>query len=232
MNMQNNTDVGFNRVQSLLRFGAEMAYDMDNHDLGHGIIDLCRAARTEIGTIGLKGGGTDVPVQSFEGMLLYRLMPEIARRLVSEAGADLLLLRGERPGADVTNIPQDRLRRYVSMCLAKSTFPIISEKVRDRLDPDFMRPDSFFANEAIQHDVRSGNIVEIALNRVAPSLSSGPNTDHISSAINQWAMDCGMGDNVLTWSPEIPEYTGDSMNISNTDVGDFLEAEALDPALT
>lgn len=211
--MQEDGHAGYQQVQSLLRHGAELAFDLDDHDLGHGIIDLCRTSRKEIETIGLKNGMTEVPVDSYEGMLLYRIMPEIARRLFAGSGANLLLMRAERPGADITNIPEDILRRQTGMCLAKSRFGIISEKVRDRFDPDFCNTSTFYANEAISVDVRSGNILEVALNRVAPAPACPSDSDSIAQAIHFWARKTGFIQENATWTPDLPYYCSDVDNI-------------------
>lgn len=211
--MQEDSHSGYQKVQSLLRYGAELAFSLDDHDLGHGVIDLCRTSRQEIETIGLKNGMTKVPIDSYEGMLLYRIMPEIARRLIAASGAALLLMRGERPGADITNIPEDILRRQAGMRLAKSSFGIISEKVRDRFDPEFRGSSTFYANEAISVDVRSGNILEVALNRVAPAPARPSDSDSIAQVIHSWARKNDFIQENATWTPDLPYYCSDMDNV-------------------
>lgn len=194
---------GYQEIQRLLRSGAVQAFGLSDQELGHGLIDLARVARREIEGVGLKDGNRHVPRDSYEGVLLYRIMPEIARRLIEGDGPRLLLLAGERRDADVTNIPPEKLRRYTSACLANSSMDLISEKVRDRFDPDYLNLGTFFATEAIQQDVRSGNILEIALSRVAPAL--GPQ-DPIARDLAAWAAQSGHDADLTSWNPSLPAY--------------------------
>ncbi len=197
---------GYEKVQRLLRHGATLAYDLDDQSLGHGLIDLTRRARLEIEKIGLKSGHTSVPIDSYEGMLLYRVMPEISRRLIQRGGARLLMLPGEKPDSDVTNIPGDSLRRLTGECHAKSAFDLIAEKVRDRFDPGFSNTSTFFACEAIQRDCRAGNIVEIALSRVlAPEINSG-RKDIFAELIGDWHAKQSVAAEYANWTPHTPEY--------------------------
>ncbi|HDZ51488.1 hypothetical protein LCGC14_0112430 [marine sediment metagenome] len=218
----------YHQIQELLRHGSTLAYNLDDQSLGHGLIDLSRQARKEIEMIGMKGGHSSVPLDSYEGMLLYRLIPEISRRLIRKGGARLLLLEGERPGADVTNIPGDSLRRLTGDCVAKSAFDIVAEKVRDRFDPDFLNTSTFFACEAIQRDCRSGNIVEIGLSRAVPANHIQPTQDFFAGNIEDWLIKQGISMETPSWSPEVPDYDPEMPQYSSVAALDAAE-EAMGP---
>ena len=198
--MSNTTS--YDDLRALLRYGAVLAHDLNNHDLGHGIIDLCRRARIEISAIGIKGGG-ELPKKSYEGLLLYHLMPEIAYRLMQGSGAELLLLKEERSDRQATGISSTRLRHDAGICLEKGAFPLIAQKIRKRFDPDFRRKETFFANEALAQDVWLGNIVEIALNRIAPAPVNG--NDVLSRLIKAHAKRHGSAH--VSWAPDLPQYS-------------------------
>jgi len=199
-------DCGYTKNQSLLRLGANMSWEMSDHDLGHGLIDLCRRTRMEIAAVGLKDGSTEVPIDSYEGLLLYRIMPEISRRLISSSGAQLLILKRERSAAGMKGIESHHLRKITSSALLNGNFNIISEKVRDKFDPDYRCGNTFFASEAIARDVRLGNILEISLNRVAPAPVESSDCDWISSLMQSWEKQCGFIHKRGTWSPRLPEF--------------------------
>jgi hypothetical protein len=195
---------GYWRVQDLLRHGAELACELDDHDLGRGLIDLARTARREIEALKVAGVNPGLPLSSFEGVLLYRLVPEISRRLIAPSGASLLLLPGEGPGADVTSITPSRLRILTGQCVAKSCFHILSERVRDRFDPDYQNPDTFFATEAIQQEARYGNLVEIGLSRAAPPEPYPRDDDILASQIARFQQETGAGLALPMWSSNLP----------------------------
>jgi len=183
-----------------------MAYELDDQSIGHGLIDLTRRARKEIEVTGLRNGHKSVPIESYEGMLLYRVMPEISRRLIQKGGARLLHVAGEQPGPDVTSLSGDGLRRLTGACSAKSAFDIIAEKVRDRFDPDFRNTGTFFACEAIQRDCRSGNILEVALSRLNPPEINRARADYFADKISDWMKDCSIEPTMGIWTPEVPDY--------------------------
>jgi hypothetical protein len=206
----------YHQIQDLLRHASTLAYNLDDQSLGHGLIDLSRRARKEIEVIGMKGGYRSVPLDSYEGVLLYRIIPEISRRLIHKGGARLLLLEGERPGADVTNIPGGSLRRLAGDCVAKSAFDIVSEKVRDRIDPDFKNTGTFFACEAIQRDCRSGNMVEIGLSRVSQPDFNSAGSDFFALNLKDWLSKQGISKQMPMWSPDLPDYDHEMFEQSAT----------------
>ena len=207
--MQDDTQEGYEEVQALLRNAAKMVCGLSNHDLGHAVIDLCRTVRKEIDVLGLKGNARSLPLKSYEGILLWRLMPEMARRLIKEGGAELLLLPGERPVADVTNTSAEKLRQIVGLSLTKGAFDVISEKIRDQFDPYYKNRNTFYASEVVGQDIRSGNVVEIALHRLAPAPSIPPASDYIATRIHAWAERHGKVRDHATWFPDLPEYHRD-----------------------
>lgn len=199
-------DARYHEVQKLLRYGAVMAYELDDQSIGHGLIDLTRRARKEIEVIGLRNGHKSVPIESYEGMLLYRVMPEISRRLIQKGGARLLHLPGEQPGPDVTSLTGNALRRLAGTCVAKSAFDIIAEKVRDRFDPEFRNTGTFFACEAVQRDCRSGNILEVALSKLNPPEINRSRPDFFADRISDWVEKCSIHPSIDIWTPAMPEY--------------------------
>ena len=56
-------DARYHEVQKLLRYGAVMAYELDDQSIGHGLIDLTRRARKEIEVIGLRNGHKSVHIE-------------------------------------------------------------------------------------------------------------------------------------------------------------------------
>ena len=194
---------------------------------GEVLLIYCRQARKEITVYGLKVGALENA--SYEGWLLWSLIPEMARRLINEQDVTLLRTREERPAMSVTRISNDRLRRDVALCYREGNFGIISEKIRDSFDPDYRISDkfgTFQANEMISRDVRAGNIIEIALNRISPAPKDPSGSDWMACLIREWGKHSGLSRNHVTWSPELPEYHSDiEMNdLSNS--GEARSGEA------
>ena len=212
--MESKTDhdrqTGYDLVQSQLRLAATLGYQIGNSDIGRGIIHLCRQARKEITVYGLKVGSLENA--SYEGWLLWSLIPEMARRLISDQDVTLLRTREERPAMNVTGISNDQLRHDVALCYREGNFGIISEKIRDSFDPDYRISDkfrTFQANEMISRDVRAGNIIEIALNRISPAPECPSVSDWMARSIQDWGKYSRLSRNHVTWSPELPEYHPD-----------------------
>ena len=201
---------GYDQVQARLRYGVTLAYGIDNHEVGQGIIDLCRVAWKEITIFGLRHGSLETP--SYERLLLETLIPEMARRLIMERDAMLLPTREEHAAVDISGISGDELRRNVAICYRAGNFDVISGKIRAGFDPDYShsnKSNTFLAIEMISRDVRAGNIIEIALNRIAPVLAEDPpESDWMACSIQEWARQCGLDGNHVTWSPDLPEYNG------------------------
>lgn len=159
---------GYQVIDSLLGYAARLAIDLDNQSLGHGVIDLARSARREIEAIGIKGGAKKIPHNSHEGMLLYRLLPELATRLMAQDGITMMRLADEAPGAEVASVNAAQLRFMIANCMEHSALDLIAEKVRDRFDPSYENTSTFFACEALDRNPLMGNLVEIATTRLSP----------------------------------------------------------------
>lgn len=204
--MKDGTHAGFYRRSELLRSGAELSYTLDSQSLGQGIIDLCRTARREIICISKQPQQDRISTDSFEGRLLYGLMPEIARRLIEPSGAQLLLMKCEIKHDAIKKLTKAQLRHAVGLCMENGNFEIIAEKVRDRFDPEYHHKNTFFANEAIGCDIRAGNILEVALSRVSPPQVILSELDIIATKFRNWFNSMDIEREKNTWAPHLPQY--------------------------
>lgn len=205
---------GYQAIDELLDYAARLAVDLDDQSLGHGIIDLARSARKEIQFIGLTGGAKQIPQNSYEGLLLYQLLPEVAHRLMSRRGITVLRLPEERPDADIASANGDRIRILVGNCMENASFDLIAEKVRDRFDPSYRNTKTFFACEAIDRNPLEGNLIEIATTRVQPATALGQDYFSRLFSLSHRLSDTHRG---YSWLPA-PENTQDISNISTLEV--------------
>jgi hypothetical protein len=201
-------DIGFETVDALLGHAAKLSYELDDQSLGHGLIDLARTARKEIESIGLKDGTRKIPQNSYEGMLLYAVLPELARRLMLPSGIDLLKLPEEDFDKTIRALPDAKIRYMAAVCFEHATFDIIAEKVRDKYDPEYHRRGSFFATEAIARNPLFGSIVEVAASRVSKPVS--PDSDFFARLFHQAIP----GSEVMSWDPDlVMEENDDEMDM-------------------
>lgn len=185
-------------IDAMMQHVAEAVFETGNLTTSMALLDLSRTARKEINML---TAPQELPVESYEGILLYRLLPEIARRLSASEGAILFLSPSERSGEDVASISGDTLRRFVSTCLDRADFRAMASQIRTRIDPHYKIEGKFFALEAIDRDVRAGNIIEIALAKIAPAPSSFEPGDTMSKAMSDYT---SQGGNVCaSWNPGI-----------------------------
>lgn len=200
---------GYQAIDKLLDYAARLAVDLDDQSLGHGIIDLARSARKEIQAIGLTGGARQIPQNSYEGMLLYQLLPEAASRLMTRRGITMMRLPDERPDADIATASGNRIRYLIGNCMENASFDLIAEKVRDRFDPSYKNPNTFFACEAIDRNPLQGNLVEIATTRIHPATELGQDYFSRLFSLSHRLSDTHRGYN---WSPQ-PGSTQDTPNV-------------------
>ncbi|MFX4300094.1 hypothetical protein [Pseudosulfitobacter pseudonitzschiae] len=189
---------GYQVIDDLMEYAARLAIDLDDQSLGHGMIDLARSARREIEAIGLKDGSRAIPQNSYEGMLLYKLIPELASRLMKGGGVTMMRLPDELPGAEISTADGDQLRFLIGNCIEHASFDLIAEKVRDRFDRHYQNMQTFFACEAVDRNPLQGNLIEIAVSRIHPATPA--HRDYFSRLFSL----SGHGtntDQVHTWVP-------------------------------
>lgn len=145
----------------------EIALRIENDELAQAIIDLSRTARRELLTIGMISTYTEQYASSYEMILTQHLMPEIASRLILGAQTPMLLSREEVGDGSTARLGPGDLRRLTGQCWSRSDFGRIGAVVRARLDPDGRNADKVFATEVIGQEPCNGNLLEIALGRVA-----------------------------------------------------------------
>lgn len=166
MNAIGLTETAIRRIRSQEQVIA-IALRIADDELAQAVVDLSRTARRELLGIGLIPAYTEAEVTSYEMLLTQHLMPEIAARLNRDATTPLILSREETGDGSVSRLSGAELRRLTGLCWARTDFARIGAAVRARFDPDGLKAEKVFATEVIGREPASGNLLEIALGRVA-----------------------------------------------------------------
>lgn len=183
----------------------EIALRIGDDELAQAIVDLSRTGRRELLSIGLIPAFTEAEASSYEMILTQHLMPEIAARLNGGAQAPLILSREEVGDGSASRLEAGELRRLTGQCWSRSDFARIGAAVRARFDPDGRNAGKVFATEVIGQEPCNGNLLEIALGRVAAPVVSDPSAaeDWFAERILHAARLRGVERPVPVWTPEM-----------------------------
>lgn len=180
----------------------EIGLRIDDEELAHAVLDLSRTARREMVAIGLIPSFTEQRASSYEMILTQHLMPEIASRL-NGTQTRLILSREEVGEGSASGTSGAELRRMIGVCWSSCDFARIGSAVRVRFDPDGKNAGRVFATEVIGQDPCNGNLMEMALSRVAAPTETDPSaeTDWIGARIMAAGRLRGLERPGPVWSP-------------------------------
>ena len=148
---------------------------------------------------------TEESVSSYEMALTQHLMPEIASRLNSASDAPLILSRDEIGDGSASRLDPAALRKFTGQCWSRCDFARIGVAARERFDPDDANAGKVFAAEVIGREPCNGNLLEIALGRVAAPAVPDPSSqeDWFAERILHASRLRGLRRPVLVWTPEM-----------------------------
>lgn len=183
----------------------EIGLRIEDDELAQAIVDLSRTARRELFSIGMIPSYTEQIASSYEMILTQHLMPEISARLISGAETPLILSREEVGDGSASRLDAGGLRRLTGQCWSRSDFARIGAAVRARFDPDGVNSGKVFATEVIGQEPCNGNLLEIALGRVAAPIMSDPSSaqDWFAERILHAARLRGLERPSPVWTPEM-----------------------------
>ena len=183
----------------------EIGLRIEDAELAQAIVDLSRTARRELLSIGVTPSYTEEVASSYEMILTQHLMPEIAARLNRGAETPLILSREEVGDGSAARLEGAELRRLTGQCWSLSDFARVGAAVRSRYDPDGLNAAKVFATEVIGQDPCNGNLLEIALGRVAhPAREEpSPEEDWFAARILHAGRMRGVEGAGPVWTPEL-----------------------------
>jgi len=183
----------------------EIALRINDDELAQAVVDLARTARREFLGIGFTSAFTEAQVSGYEMLLTQHLMPEISARLNRNAQTPLILSRDELGDGSTARLEGGELRRLTGLCWSRTDFARIGAVVRTRFDPDEVMTGKVFATEVIGQEPSNGNLLEIALGRVAPPVHQDPTReqDWFAERILRAGRLRGLEKPSLVWSPEM-----------------------------
>lgn len=152
----------------------EIGLRIENDELAQAVVDLARTGRRELFTIGIIPAFAEPEASSYEMVLTQHLMPEIAARLNRGSGTPLILSREEVGDGSTSRLEDQELRRLTGLCWSRCDFSRIGTAVRARCDPHGVNAGKVFATEVIGQEPVNGNLLEIALGRVAKPVMPDP----------------------------------------------------------
>lgn len=183
----------------------EIGLRVKDDELAQAIVDLSRTARRELLSVGVTPSFTEEVASTYEMILTQHLMPEIASRLNRNAATRLILSREEVGDGSASELEGPELRRLTGLCWSRSDFARIGVSVRSRFDPEGRNAEKVFATEVIGQDPVNGNLLEIALGRVASPApeASSPEQDWFAARIGHAARLRGVSLPEPVWCPEL-----------------------------
>lgn len=152
---------------------AATALEASDTDLGLGLIGLARRLRREC--IGQKPGVPDLrrPNASYESLLAWEVLPEMADRLLKRSGAVMARTRAEQDVPSMEIFSDEDLRKSLGDGLKFSRFPEISETLRAGAAPGEIQPGRLLACELVARPIALGNVVAISCARLSPDPMPG-----------------------------------------------------------
>ena len=183
----------------------EIGLRIEDDELAQAIVDLSRTARRELFSVGVTPSFTEEVASTYEMILTQHLMPEIAARLNRDTETRLILSREEVGDGSASELEGPEFRRLTGLCWSRSDFARIGASVRSRFDPDGANAEKVFATEVIGQDPVNGNLLEIALGRVASPVpeETSPEADWFAARISHAANLRGVSLPEPVWSPEM-----------------------------
>lgn len=171
---------------------------------GRFLLDQARQARSELR--GQRPGVPDLsePASGFdiEGLLVWEVLPEIARRLMKQDGVAAMIAREERQAVPCDHIPDADLRAWTGSMMLPERFAAAAEILRahpEALPRQSLRP---FAIEILGTPFACGNAVEIASAKLS-GVAEGrhPPADPMSHRMAALGEDLAPGRGWRSWSP-------------------------------
>ncbi|MCE6959636.1 hypothetical protein LAZ40_11465 [Cereibacter sphaeroides] len=152
---------------------AVAAIEGSDIDLARGVIGLARGLRREC--VGQRPGVPDLrkPDASFESLLAWELLPELAARLMARTGATFVRSREETAVPSLAVFSDADLRRSFGEAMRSCRFGEVADTLRRHAAPDEIQPGRLLACEIASQDLSCGNIVEIACSRLVPEPAPG-----------------------------------------------------------
>lgn len=152
---------------------AATALEASDVQLGLGLIGLARRLRREC--VGQRPGIPDLSRHnaSYESLLAWEVLPEMAARLMRQGGVDLARTKDELevPGMEIFS--NEDLRKSLADGLRFSQLPAISEELRAHAAPGEIQAGRLLACEILARPVAFGNVAEISCARLCPEPAPG-----------------------------------------------------------
>lgn len=175
-------------------------------ELGHSLLGAARQLRRELrgqvrGLPDLSRAGALDP----ESILVWEILPEVARRLIEREGVELLMTPQERRAVPCDHLTDLELRGWVADCLRPSRFVRAAKLLRADPDRFPLGPDALFVSEVFGVPVERGHMAELATARL---IESGPDAgkameDPMSTRIRVISALAGRSGAETSWSPEL-----------------------------
>lgn len=183
----------------------DMAIHFNNIEMAHAVLDLARTARREIRMSDLSETYLSKPYTSYEAILLYKAMPEMARRLNSESQAPFVMTSIETGLVNLKEVSDQRLREIVGLSWHYGDFERIAQTSRSMMGPGLTDPEKSFAVEVIARDPVDGNIVEMALARISLPHTPIPERDVFARSIAGAMTEAGLDNRSPVWGADLSD---------------------------
>ena len=156
-------------VSTIANLAAATAMSSSDADLAKGLVGLARRIRKEC--VGQRRDipNLKAPNATCESLLVWEVMPEIARRLLARSGATLLFTTAERKVPSMDIFSDEDLRRTAADGLRFSRFKTISGILRKHARPGEIEPGKILGVEFLARPIHMGNLLEISCSRLSPA---------------------------------------------------------------